>query len=506
MSLYVFDDEIPNHLLCCITHELFEEPVYSPKTGLVYEKEAIYTWIQKNETCPITRHNLYSQDLEPALKIQNEADEWFEKHAKICDDPASSIQYYDILNSREVFVSLNHVKDSSILIKAINKGQQYALKNLIKPTHEQSYAFFYSLLIRLYYPKFLQASIPHGISRYITSTELEPANDWKNYVILFGTLHADHVFAINKMFHLAINQNPTFMNSQKEQCVAFIVSQIPNLPTNTLLECCEKVLDNPIMKEPTIFYDDQYTIGSVIANTIQEEFKIRCEKEHLYPLVKWLNNYNLDVYETILKNGTADDINDSDYIRYSIIRMFGSALTYSEGDVLYFINKLLDVREFYYAIQKYRPEVAHMIVENPPPFVSYETATILIDETLPWIEYLHKEISEQPLTEILVRTIISKTQNKDLMKAIGASIVRGLKSIPPTRVSYPTIDFMHEKFNIYDIAKENIDIYSDKLNNCSTEYYNVIRLGARSEIASEELNVFLHNNNNQMFDINNIEP
>src|ERR1700736_5690918 len=62
--------ETPSAYICPITSEIMKEPVLNKISGHTYEKDSITTWLEKNNTDPITREKSTIQDLVPnrALK------------------------------------------------------------------------------------------------------------------------------------------------------------------------------------------------------------------------------------------------------------------------------------------------------------------------------------------------------------------------------------------------------------------------------------------------------
>ena len=66
---------IPNSFLCCITHEIMQDPVVD-REGNTYEKAAILKWLENNSTSPITRTNLTLSDLTPNRALKNLIEEF----------------------------------------------------------------------------------------------------------------------------------------------------------------------------------------------------------------------------------------------------------------------------------------------------------------------------------------------------------------------------------------------------------------------------------------------
>ena len=62
--------EIPDEFYCPITFEIMKDPVIGPD-GHTYEKLAIQTWLQTNNTSPITRKPLHTNSLIPNIALKN---------------------------------------------------------------------------------------------------------------------------------------------------------------------------------------------------------------------------------------------------------------------------------------------------------------------------------------------------------------------------------------------------------------------------------------------------
>jgi Mg-chelatase subunit ChlD len=61
---------IPDEFYCPITFEIMKDPVIGPD-GHTYEKSAIQTWLQTNNTSPITRKPLHTTSLIPNIALKN---------------------------------------------------------------------------------------------------------------------------------------------------------------------------------------------------------------------------------------------------------------------------------------------------------------------------------------------------------------------------------------------------------------------------------------------------
>lgn len=69
--------EILPSFLCPLTLDVMQDPVILGATGLTYEREAIETWLSRNDTCPSTNIVLgRNHQLIPNLNLKQAIDEW----------------------------------------------------------------------------------------------------------------------------------------------------------------------------------------------------------------------------------------------------------------------------------------------------------------------------------------------------------------------------------------------------------------------------------------------
>ncbi|KAK4492175.1 hypothetical protein RD792_018042 [Penstemon davidsonii] len=72
--------EVPDHLCCKITLDIFRDPVITP-SGITYERAVILNHLQKvGEFDPVTRAPLYSSQLVPNLAIKEAVRAFLDKH------------------------------------------------------------------------------------------------------------------------------------------------------------------------------------------------------------------------------------------------------------------------------------------------------------------------------------------------------------------------------------------------------------------------------------------
>lgn len=491
MPLYTFDTEPPDHLTCCITHELFEEPTTSMKTGYTYERQALIEWLEKDNRCPMTRMELTLQDVKVNPEIQKEADNWFENHVQIAQNPVEEIEKSDTLNAREVVIAMNYVSSTSILCRAHHRGQRIALQHLAKTTHEHSHAFLKSLRVNSCSNLYRQASIPYTEAQTISIDDLEPVSSWEDYAIAFSTPNADHADVICRMLSIATQNIPTINYNPKHECIDFIVSQLSNLPVSSLWRCCDTVLDHWTMRDTAITFEEHDDIGSGIALTLQQELQKHSEPCHLYPLAVWLNKtYAADAFEDMCEKGKVEDFNSSSYIKSTVQSMFGPSLVWSEGEVIEYMDTLLQIDGIEQLIKRYRPEIAKILIENPPQQIEYQTiADVLVRETMEWLEASSSEITERPFSTKIITAICKQTNSTELIKSICKNVVNGyMKVIPPCERSAETITYLHNTMDSLNISKEG-DAYKEVIQEAEDGYKDIVRLGARVEMEIEELSL-----------------
>ncbi|XP_024975276.1 E3 ubiquitin-protein ligase CHIP [Cynara cardunculus var. scolymus] len=72
--------EVPDHLCCKITLDIFRDPVITP-SGLTYERSVILDHLEKvGAFDPVTRESLYPWQLVPNLAIKEAVEAYLEKH------------------------------------------------------------------------------------------------------------------------------------------------------------------------------------------------------------------------------------------------------------------------------------------------------------------------------------------------------------------------------------------------------------------------------------------
>ena len=74
------DSEMPPELLCPITLTLMADPV-TTVDGMTYERYAIETWLQANNTSPLTGEPLPVKLLVPNTALRSQIQRYREKHA-----------------------------------------------------------------------------------------------------------------------------------------------------------------------------------------------------------------------------------------------------------------------------------------------------------------------------------------------------------------------------------------------------------------------------------------
>ena len=92
--------DIPDEYMCPITGQIFLKP-YITKYGHNFEKDAIYEWLSKNTTCPLTRQELTYTDIKINKKLLKEIYDYLKKNSNsegINDELSKYVYKVDINN------------------------------------------------------------------------------------------------------------------------------------------------------------------------------------------------------------------------------------------------------------------------------------------------------------------------------------------------------------------------------------------------------------------------
>jgi hypothetical protein len=75
------EDDMPESFMCPLTQEVLRDPVVDPE-GNSYERSAIESWLEKNNTSPITRKPLRKEDLVPNRALREVIAEHYKKKVR----------------------------------------------------------------------------------------------------------------------------------------------------------------------------------------------------------------------------------------------------------------------------------------------------------------------------------------------------------------------------------------------------------------------------------------
>ena len=68
-------EDIPDEFICPITNEIMINPLMSVH-GFSFEREAIFEWLQKHTTCPLSRRELTASKLVTNHSLQEKIQRW----------------------------------------------------------------------------------------------------------------------------------------------------------------------------------------------------------------------------------------------------------------------------------------------------------------------------------------------------------------------------------------------------------------------------------------------
>jgi hypothetical protein len=73
--------KVPKDFVCSITHEIMIDPVFTAD-GETYDREAITSWLKKNNTSPNTNETLEHCNLTTNRKLKSQISEFVEQNRK----------------------------------------------------------------------------------------------------------------------------------------------------------------------------------------------------------------------------------------------------------------------------------------------------------------------------------------------------------------------------------------------------------------------------------------
>ena len=79
----VEEASIPDKFKCCITLQLMNDPWIDTNDGCSYEREAIFQWLKKDKTSPLTREPLTKSQLAPNFALRKAIRKFREEHPGI---------------------------------------------------------------------------------------------------------------------------------------------------------------------------------------------------------------------------------------------------------------------------------------------------------------------------------------------------------------------------------------------------------------------------------------
>lgn len=124
-------DEVPTHLVCPITRDLFKDPVIA-SDGYTYENDAIKTHLKSSKISPMTR-TLLTENLTPNRSILDAIDAYqnngTESSKKIKTDDADFVFNYDYIEKmgNKEYRSVLYVQKKEIIFSLIKSGSTYKL-------------------------------------------------------------------------------------------------------------------------------------------------------------------------------------------------------------------------------------------------------------------------------------------------------------------------------------------------------------------------------------------
>lgn len=124
--------DVPNAYVCPITLQIMDRPLLS-KTGYNFEQSAILSWLEKNDTCPLTRAPLRPNQLIPNKKLRENIILWKDMNDYTFDGilhgdrPAASYAIdFDVHNSTaDSCIFLVPLEESKALLERIEVQNRY---------------------------------------------------------------------------------------------------------------------------------------------------------------------------------------------------------------------------------------------------------------------------------------------------------------------------------------------------------------------------------------------
>lgn len=412
MPLFTYDEDVPDHLKCPLSRDLFEVPLQI--NGIHFEESYFLTWKKNNSTCPVTRKSINGGFTFPQDK-KDEADKWFEEHKVLSDEP--TIKDMDSLSRREVDVALElQIDPIEILAKCpfpkfemvffesldrIEEIEDFQIRkqklfhfghNILNGTWAETDQAFPCCI-------FEAVSIPNefkNIQEIFSYTNSDSIDNWKSLVsFVFDENTSRLPKIINNMIEKAIHTIPTNTTpfaSEKEICVNFITSITCGFDDNTALkQIGNSILDSYIANE-TITQNGKtiQSVGEIIIQNISAHLYINQAPKPLSLMKRMIKQGEMVLITVLLDDYVPNiDKNTQKFIK----KQFSKALRITSGAILDYCDKLYQIPGMQYEFQKHAVEIAMFLFNNTFYNTSCPTqGQKLLKEALPFIENGMKHI------------------------------------------------------------------------------------------------------------------
>lgn len=92
---------IPDEFLCPISHEIIKEPI-KLNCSHIFDKDHIYEWLEKSQTCPICRKGVLKESFKVDLSFKNSIEKFLNEHksAGVTSTTRNGVQFsYSQINN-----------------------------------------------------------------------------------------------------------------------------------------------------------------------------------------------------------------------------------------------------------------------------------------------------------------------------------------------------------------------------------------------------------------------
>jgi hypothetical protein len=314
-------EQIKQYIYCPISHQIFKLPIII-ESGITYEKECIEEWLKENNTCPITKKDIYDGYFNINILIKNLVSDFLTKYPEYQEEQYKIDLDYDKINLGDNDYLNDYINTYTIININFNKLKKNIFKN--------------EKIIKL---------IINNLNEY-NNLECEDNENWRpiHFICKYSTENI-----INKILDIYIEKNLNLEceNNEKFRPIHFIclystekmINKILNIyvEKNLNLECEDNEKWKPIhyiCKNST-----ENMINKILDIYIEKNLNLECENNEKFRPIHFICSHStekminkiLDIY--IEKNLNLECKNNNNWkpihfiCRHSTEKMINKIIT-----------------------------------------------------------------------------------------------------------------------------------------------------------------------------------